>query len=228
MTFGTSDFLVSPRRRGLRNPIPPAFARGYLFWERNLSYYPCILSFLGYLSPVPITIELPDHASQARFNLDRWTEILADPELAKVPYRIETDQHGHLLMTPPPAPLHGNRQIRIGALLQQLLPAGDVFSECPVSTAAGVKAVDVAWLAPGRTQNFARLVLFERAPEICVEILSPSNSASEIDEKRALYFDAGASEVWICALDGSISFFSAPHQQVPSSSICPDFPAHIP
>src|SRR4029077_2223612 len=160
--------------------------------------------------------------------LARWTEILADPELAKLPYRIETDQHGHLLMTPPPAPLHGNRQIRIGALLQQLLPAGDVFSECPVSTAAGVKAVDVAWLAPGRTQNFARLVLFERAPEICVEILSPSNSASEIDEKRALYFDANATEVWICALDGSVSFFCPPHQQLPTSSICPDFPAHIP
>jgi hypothetical protein len=140
-----------------------------------------------YLRGVPITIELPDLASQTKFNLARWTEILADPELAKLPYRIETDQHGHLLMTPPPAPLHGNRQIRIGALLQRLLPAGDVFSECPVSTAAGVKAVDVAWLAPGRTQNFARLVLFERVPEICVEILSPSNSASEIDEKRALF-----------------------------------------
>jgi hypothetical protein len=25
----------------------------------------------------------------------------------------------------------------------------------------------------------------------CVEILSPSNTQSEIDEKRALYFDAG-------------------------------------
>jgi Uma2 family endonuclease len=177
---------------------------------------------------VPITIELPDLASQTKFNLARWTEILADPELARLPYRIETDQHGYLLMSPPPAPLHGHRQIHIGVLLSRFLPDGHTLSECPVSTAAGVKAVDVAWLAPGRPENIAQLTLFERAPEICVEILSPSNSASEIDAKRALYFDAGATEVWICALDGSISFFSPPHQQLPTSSICPDFPAQIP
>ena len=90
-----------------------------------------------------------------------------------------------------------------------------------------MKAIDVAWLAPGRPENIRELTLFERAPEICIEILSPSNSASEIDEKCALYFDAGATEVWICALDGSISFLSAPHQQLPASSICPDFPGRI-
>src|ERR1700751_6021396 len=68
----------------------------------------------------------------------------------------------------------------------KLLPHGETESECPVSTTAGVKAVDVAWLAPGRTENIAQIVLFERAPEICVEILSSSNSSSEIDQKRTL------------------------------------------
>jgi hypothetical protein len=58
-------------------------------------------------------------------------------------------------------------------------------SECPLSTAGGVKAIDVAWLAPGRPENISQLILFERAPEICVEIVSPSNSRSEITEKRA-------------------------------------------
>ena len=173
---------------------------------------------------MPIAIELPDLASQTRFNLARWTEVLADPELAKLPYRIETDQHGYLLMSPPPAPLHGQRQVDVALLLRQLLSNGRTLSECPVSTAAGVKTVDVAWLAPGRTENIPRLTLFERAPEICVEILSPSNSAAEIDQKRALYFDAGAAEVWICNLDSSISFFVAPHNQLRASSICPAFP----
>jgi Uma2 family endonuclease len=184
--------------------------------------------FPTYILLVPITIELPDLASQTRFNLARWTEILADPELAKLPYRIETDQHGYLLMSPPPAPLHGQRQVDVALLLRQLLPNGRTLSECPVSTAAGVKAVDVAWLAPGRTEDIPRLTLFERAPDICVEILSPSNSRSEIDQKRALYFDAGAAEVWICDLDGSFSFFSPTHQQLPASSICPAFPRRIP
>jgi Uma2 family endonuclease len=178
---------------------------------------------------VPITIELPDLAAQTEFNLARWTEILADPELAKLSYRIETDQHGHLVMTPPPALIHGNRQGRIGALLLQLLPDGEIFTECPVSTAGGVKAADVAWVAPGRRENLAALVLFELAPEICVEVLSPSNSAAEIDEKSALYFDAGSTEVWLCNLDGSMSFFVGPsHLQSSTSVLCPAFPSRIP
>jgi Uma2 family endonuclease len=67
-----------------------------------------------------------------------------------------------------------------------------------------------------------------RAPELCIEILSPSNSASEINEKRALYFDAGAAEVWVCNLDGSITFFVSPDHQITASSICPAFPGRIP
>jgi hypothetical protein len=61
-----------------------------------------ILSFLAYHSLVAITIELPDLASQTGFNLARWTEILADPDFAKLPDRIETDRHGRILMTPHP------------------------------------------------------------------------------------------------------------------------------
>jgi Uma2 family endonuclease len=91
-----------------------------------------------------------------------------------------------------------------------------------------VKAIDVAWLAPERPENISQLTPFERAPEICVEIVSPSNSRSEISENRALYFDAGAVEIWVCALDGSISFFVSPHQRLPASSICPEFPVRIP
>jgi len=51
---------------------------------------------------------------------------------------------------------------------------------------------------------------------------------AEIDEKRALYFDAGATEVWTCNLDGSMSFFSGVNHQVPFSSLCPAFPQAIP
>jgi hypothetical protein len=59
---------------------------------------------------VPITIELPDLSSQSAFNLTRWTEILADQELARLPYRIETDQYGYILRSPPLAPFHGQRK----------------------------------------------------------------------------------------------------------------------
>jgi hypothetical protein len=55
----------------------------------------------------------------AAFNLNRvkrWHQLLADPELARLPYRVETDRHGHILMSPPPAPAHGKKQNWIGTL----------------------------------------------------------------------------------------------------------------
>jgi len=177
---------------------------------------------------VPITIELPELKTQTSFNLARWAQILADPQLAKLPYRIETDQHGHILMSPPPAPLHGERQAEIVFRLRQLLPDGRTLAECPISTAAGVRAADAAWLAPERDENIPELTLFERSPEICVEIVSPSNSTAEIAEKRLLYFDAGAAEVWICNPDGSLSFFVGPDERESFSTLCPAFPKHIP
>jgi Uma2 family endonuclease len=139
-----------------------------------------------------LTIQLEGSENRTAFNLRRWQELLADPELARLSYRIETDRHGHILMSPPPAPSHGKKQNRMGTLLERLLPNGHVVTECPVSTPDGVKAVDVAWLAPERGQEADNETCLARAPEICVEILSPSNTAVEIEEKIALYFEAGA------------------------------------
>jgi Uma2 family endonuclease len=176
---------------------------------------------------VSITIELPDLASQTQFNLARWTQILAEPALAKLPNRIETDRLGRILMSPPPAFRHSRRQFSIGALLSSLLPKGVILTECPVSTADGVKSIDVAWLAPDRPEIIQEPLVLTRTPEICIEILSPSNSVSEINEKRVLYFDAGAAEVWICNLDGSMSFFSGADHQQSTSLLCPNFPDRI-
>ena len=95
-----------------------------------------------------LTIELPAHPAQTAFNLHRWAELLADPELARFEGRIETDRHGHIIMSPPPAPSHGSFQVEIGHLIRQLMPNGRTLTECPISTADGVKAADVAWASP--------------------------------------------------------------------------------
>src|SRR6266567_913460 len=125
---------------------------------------------------MPLTIQLRPSERQTAFNLERWRELLADRDLARLPHRIETDRHGHILMSPPPAPSHGAKQVNIATLLKQLLPNGIVITECPVSTSDGVKAIDVAWLEGARRQEIDSVVCFTQAPEICVEILSPSNS----------------------------------------------------
>ena len=41
---------------------------------------------------MPLTIQLEPSAQQTAFNLKRWAELLADPELARLPHRIETDR----------------------------------------------------------------------------------------------------------------------------------------
>jgi len=99
--------------------------------------------------------------------------------------------------------------------------------ECPLSTSDGVKAIDVAWLAPTRGEPIEKPTILERAPEICVEILSPSNTPSEMKEKRALYFEAGAQEVWICELNGKLRFYDAPGHQMDASRLCPGFPKEV-
>jgi len=175
-----------------------------------------------------LTIELPPQRTQTAFNLRRWSELLADRELARFEGRVETDRHGHIIMSPPPAASHGSYQFQIGALLDRLMQKGRVLTECPISTADGVKAADVAWASPECLRELGERVCFPRAPDICVEVLSPGNSAAEIHEKTALYFDAGASEVWHCSLTGLMTFLrKGETSPVPASSICPEFPAQV-
>ena len=177
---------------------------------------------------MPLTIHLQPSTNQTAFNLKRLAELLADPELARLPHRIETDRHGRILMSPPPAPAHGNFQSEIAYILRSLLPAGRVVTECPLSTSDGVKAIDVAWLRAGRAEELRSTVCLVHAPDLCVEVLSPSNPPAEIAEKVALYFEAGAREVWTCDQDGTLEFhFSTPPTVRQASEICPAFPQAI-
>jgi Uma2 family endonuclease len=175
-----------------------------------------------------VKIELPPQRAQTSFNLRRWAELLTDRELARFEGRVETDRHGHIIMSPPPAPSHGSFQGEICYLLRSLLPRGRVLTECPISTADGVKAADVAWASPKRMRELGNHACFPQAPEICVEVLSPGNTDAEIQEKMALYFDAGAQEVWLCSLSGAMTFrLPGAAAPVGTSPLCPSFPKQI-
>jgi hypothetical protein len=68
---------------------------------------------------------------------------------------------------------------------------------------------------------------FTHAPEICVEVLSPCNTVAEIEEKTALYFDAGAQEVWVCA-SGAMKFSArGVARPLKTSRLCPAFPRQV-
>lgn len=172
-----------------------------------------------------LAIQLPLRKDQTEFNLRVWERLRADPELAKITGRFETDRHGHIIMTPPPGYQHGGRQFEIGFQLRSRL-GGNVRTECPLSTSDGVKAVDVVWLSDLReTTALAGEVLVE-APEICVEVISLSNTKAEMEEKMALYFDAGAVEVWFCDENCEMRFVGN-DGPLDHSLLCPDFPAFI-
>jgi Uma2 family endonuclease len=177
-----------------------------------------------------LTIKLPSHVDQTQRNLGLWAELAADPTLAKWQGRIETDRHGHIIMSPYAAAIHGARQARLAHLLSALMNAGRVYTECPISTADGVKLADVAWASPENVRDLGDLLCFPQSPEICVEVLSRSNTKSEMIEKRELYFDAGAAEVWLCnesaEMTAEMTFFVSNRQQ-PASRLCPAFPQKL-
>lgn len=63
----------------------------------------------------------------------------------------------------------------------------------------------------------------DTAPPVCIEVLSPSNSEREMQEKAALYFAAGAEEVWLCATDGAMRFLGQSREST-ALALFPDFP----
>jgi Uma2 family endonuclease len=178
---------------------------------------------------VSLTIQLPAQEHQAAFNLRRWDDLQHDQQLARLPFTIETDRFGRIIMSPPPASDHTKRVGRILRQLHDLFPQGEVLAETAISTTDGVKVTDAAWLSAGRAHELDAGSCLVSAPEICIEVLSPSNSPAEMAEKRALYFEAGAAEVWICDLDGSMAFYTSQEQrQTDRSQLCPAFPISVP
>jgi Uma2 family endonuclease len=168
----------------------------------------------------------PAITDQLAFNRRRWEELCVDPVIAKQDFRVETDRFGQaLVMSIPPSFEHGGYQLGIGALLMQLMPGGHAVTECPVSTSEGVKGADAAWISAQRKKRALKGSLLEMAPEICVEVLSPSNTREEMQEKKRLYFEAGAKEVWFCDLNGRMHFYlhTAPDKPA-ASALCPKFP----
>jgi Uma2 family endonuclease len=156
-----------------------------------------------------------------------WEEICEDKLLATVPYRIESDRWGNIVMGPPPGSRHAEYQTEIAVLLRAKMTGGKSLIECPIQTREGVKAADVVWVSLERRASRPNDPVYLIAPEICVEILSPSNQDAELRERKRLYFEKGAAEFWLCGLNGEMSFFD-PGGQIPHSRLSPDFPSQVP
>jgi Uma2 family endonuclease len=154
-----------------------------------------------------------------------WQEVINHPSLKDLPFKIELNKYGKIEMSPA-SNHHGRLQGRIFSLLEKLGKLGELYLECSIQTSAGVKVADVAWCSKDFFQAHGEETPLQVAPEICVEVLSPSNSDAEMSEKIDLYLARGAKEVWICDDRGGMSFY-AHAGRIGWSAIIGKFPSDI-
>ena len=112
-------------------------------------------------------------------------------------HRVEL-HHGEVISVPPPRLPHWLIQQR---MLRQLLPAAG--ADGTVGTELGFRVLpqefriaDIGFISAERLRSDAGSFL-EGAPELVIEVLSPSNTASEMLDKEQLCLENGCLEFWV-------------------------------
>ncbi len=154
-----------------------------------------------------------------------WQEILEHPSLKNLPFKIETNEFGQIVLSRENY-LHGVYQSCMARTIGAFLPNGLASSETAIRTRKGIKVPDVAWSSYEFFEVHRDKLELSQAPELCVEILSPNNSSKEISGKRKLYFERGTIEVWTCDLNGVVKFYDA-NGELEASVFANGFPKQI-
>lgn len=107
--------------------------------------------------------------------------------------------HGEVVITPPPKWRHARLQNRIAAILNlQLNQQGEVLVEMPFQPAPEFEVwrADVGYVRMERA-NISGFGYLKGAPDLVVEVLSPSNTADEIDDRRTTCMSNGCLSFWV-------------------------------
>jgi len=139
------------------------------------------------------------------------TRLMTADELLAMPKTVNGNDYfyelvaGELRTMSPTGGTHGMICARLAAVLWQHVEAHDtgvVFgAECGFKLASNpdtVIAPDAAFVLHEKmamVENMDKFLPF--APDLAIEVLSPSNTFSEIDEKIELFLAAGTNAVWI-------------------------------
>ncbi len=154
-----------------------------------------------------------------------WQEVCEHPSLQNLPFKIELNEEGKVLMTPVKI-YHAALQGELEFLLRSLLRGGKTLPECAIQTRKGIRVADVVWVSDSIFAKIKHEAACSVCPEICIEVFSATNTDREMEEKRQLYCEQGAQEVWLCTEQGQMRFFSA-QGELAASSFVPDFPQQI-
>jgi len=148
------------------------------------------------------TVMHADPAVRREELIRRRNELAADPES---PDCFELNEFGELILSPKPTTRHQGTASEVAyQLTVQLGPRALTAS---VLTDRGVRVPDVVWMTPERWAECKDQTPLQLVPDVCVEVLSPSNTREEIAMKVGAYLRGGAREAIVVGLKGEVEFF---------------------
>jgi Uma2 family endonuclease len=103
---------------------------------------------------------------------------------------------GELVEMPFPSPRHRDIQLQIVLVMKQVFPSAHVAMEYPFVANGSERSGDVAVTTKERARAAQSLRWLEGAPELVVEVLSPSNTALGLAEYQELCFTNGCLIFW--------------------------------
>jgi Uma2 family endonuclease len=119
------------------------------------------------------------------------------PETGPFYYEL---RHGELVSVTRPKLKHHLLQDRLVGLLREAAGgAGYVSMEVAFRPLPDyeLRVADVAYISRERWENIDPESYFQGAPDLVIEVLSPSNTAYEINDKEKLCLENGAREFWV-------------------------------
>lgn len=185
-------------------------------------------SLLEFVGPVHSTRKVSFEAFEAF--------ALANPDLV-----VELEADGKMLISSLVAPITGNRQNRVNAFLTmyERKYGGMSFSSSTgfkLPTGA-IKSPDASFVIASRLTGFDRQKLrrfAELVPDFIVEVLSPSDKLSELEDKvrnvwiangvrLAWLVDVDNDRLWIYRADHSVELVTPLDRTITGGDVLPDF-----
>ena len=144
------------------------------------------------------TILSPDDLSKL------WAELAQDDQL---PDWYELSEHGEVVMSPKPHNRHQLLCTQIGLQLQTQLGGQAGVEVAVLTSTAGIRVPDVVWMPEEKWKIVTTEEGLIQAPELVVEVLSPRNRQTEINQKIHAYLASGIREVLVVGLNGTLKFY---------------------
>jgi len=153
--------------------------------------------------------------------------------------RHELDE-GELISMPPTFTLHGKIQAQISAALLNFVrqhSLGVVTNDSGFRLSPDtVRAPDISFVRADRARAVDLERRFEGAPDLAVEVISPSETATQIARKVQQYLRAGTETVWVVyPREQTIHVFESSHNarileaadQLESPALLPGFSIRV-